>query len=363
MEKNLPLVKVSVAIITYNQVDLIGRAIDSVLVQITDFDYEILIGDDFSTDGTRDVIRQYARDYPGRIEPVLHQSHLGRGGLLNAMETLSHAKGSYLLILDGDDYWTDSNKLRKQVDFLDSHPDYVMCFHNAVMEYDDGSAPGLLNDETVFCTYTLDDLIGPEQVWFMATSSVMFRNVIAKYPPWFLNVPMGDIPRYILLARHGKIGYLPEPMSVYFVNRQGFSNTIKQFRPEVLRSHIAMYKALRKELPEQYERKISMHIGKYYRLLLETENQDSFFVRVKWALGYCIAARPAAAESRRMIRDRVLPSHVVKLYSFFAICLYRLRSSAFPFRRKLSSGVEDPDTVRKPLVREEEEVDATAALK
>ncbi|RPI20802.1 MAG: glycosyltransferase, partial [Actinobacteria bacterium] len=126
--------KVSVSLTTYNQRRTIAQAIDSVLVQETSFPVEILVGEDESSDGTRDIVLDYARRYPhihvllNRREDVITID--GRPtGRWNFANNLRHVRGQYVALLEGDDYWTSPHKLQKQADFLDAFPDCALCFH------------------------------------------------------------------------------------------------------------------------------------------------------------------------------------------------------------------------------------------
>ena len=116
---------VSIAIITYNQEKYIRNAIESVLMQERDFDMEILVGDDGSSDQTPEILREYADRYPGLFRLELHKKNVG--ATRNSQDIYSKAKGKYLALLEGDDYWTDAEKLQKQVDFLETNPKYVGC--------------------------------------------------------------------------------------------------------------------------------------------------------------------------------------------------------------------------------------------
>lgn len=122
--------KVSVSIITYNHVNYIAQAIESVLKQQVDFTYEIIIGDDYSTDGTQKILQHYQKKYPDIIQLVLHpKRYEGVPGRLNNITNLYSCRGQYVALLDGDDYWISENKLQTQVDFLDQNPDYTLAFH------------------------------------------------------------------------------------------------------------------------------------------------------------------------------------------------------------------------------------------
>jgi glycosyltransferase involved in cell wall biosynthesis len=322
------MTKVSVTILTYNQAAFIGKTIESALNQVTDFEYEILVGDDFSTDGARDIILDYQRRYPGKVKPVLHPHNLGQNGLLNTLETLKIAQGQYIAALDGDDYWTNPHKLQKQVDFMDAHPDYSACFHNAFITYEDGSPTEVVNPDDQKAVIGVDDLIGEEEIWFMATSAVMFRNGLMYYPDWFMKSTSGDIPRYVILAKQGPIGYLPEIMSVYRKNKAGASFRDHYRDARFLRNRIMMYSGINQETDYKYDRKLRRNIARYYRMLLDARQYNqSYFRRAGLALHYLYLKTPPATEVREVARDYVLPRWLVRTYSFFALLPHRLRET------------------------------------
>ena len=119
--------RLSVAMITYNHERFIAQALESVLAQRVNFDYEIIVGEDCSTDGTRAIVMDFHRRYPGGIVPLLREKNIG--GARNIELTLAACRGHYLAMSEGDDYWTCEDKLQRQVDFLDANPDYAICCH------------------------------------------------------------------------------------------------------------------------------------------------------------------------------------------------------------------------------------------
>ena len=120
--------KVSVLTITYNHEKYIAQAIESVLIQEVNFDYELVIGEDCSTDKTREIVIDYQRKYPHKIRLLLNEKNLGMHR--NFAQTYHACRGQYIAVLEGDDFWTSPHKLQKQVDFLDNNPDFAICFHN-----------------------------------------------------------------------------------------------------------------------------------------------------------------------------------------------------------------------------------------
>ncbi len=211
---------ISVWMGAFNHESFIAKAIDSVLMQQTDFDVEIVIGEDCSIDSTRKIILDYNDKYPGKFKLLLPEKNLGMIPIVKATYPL--CTGKYIAWLDGDDYWTDPLKLQKQVNFLEAHPDFVMCFHNVSIldqinhTYAEKEHPKYFNtDESLsidhFCYYNP-----------VAACSVVHRNVLPKeLPGWFYQLAFPDLAFYFLLAEKGKIQYLGENMGVYRVHEEG----------------------------------------------------------------------------------------------------------------------------------------------
>jgi glycosyltransferase involved in cell wall biosynthesis len=236
--------KLNIVMITYNHERFIGQAIESVLAQKVNFDYEIVIGEDCSTDGTRAVILDFQRRYPDRIVVLLRERNIG--AMRNFAETIAACRGHYLAILEGDDYWTCTNKLQKQVDFLDAHPDWAVCCSRAEVRNECDPHSGTLRAQTgaVFparpdstCpegpdvsgllpvapqaagTYTLEDLLRGN---FIPTCTVMYRwGSLPRFPPWFFRSSLGDLPLHAMVAGERKIELLDDCMAVYRIHPGG----------------------------------------------------------------------------------------------------------------------------------------------
>lgn len=136
---------VTVVITTYNQEHYIRKAIDSVLAQKTDFDFEVYITEDYGTDGTRAILQEYAAKYPERIRLNLREKNVGISR--NWYEGLCAAKGEFVCTLEGDDWWRDESKLQKQADFLRGHPEYLAVSHTLLLTDDEGNTYGTLPDD------------------------------------------------------------------------------------------------------------------------------------------------------------------------------------------------------------------------
>jgi glycosyltransferase involved in cell wall biosynthesis len=210
---------VSVCILSYNHENYIKQCLDSILEQQTNFDFEILLGEDASTDGTRKICIEYAAKYPKKIRLFLHHREnniaIGRQptGRFNFLYNLFSAHGKYIALCDGDDYWTDPLKLQKQVDFLEANKEHVLCFHNIQILEPDGK---LVED---YITNVPEHYETQETLAklgnYIHTPSVLFRNIIEEYPAEFQDSPLGDYFLYMTLVTHGKIQHLNESMAVY----------------------------------------------------------------------------------------------------------------------------------------------------
>jgi glycosyltransferase involved in cell wall biosynthesis len=201
--------KVSVVILTYNHEKWITQAVESVLMQETNFDLEITIVEDCSTDGTRELVVDFQRRFPEHIGLKLSEEN--GEYRKNLAAAFLESSGRYIAQLDGDDYWTSPHKLQKQADYLDVHPECVMSFHNVKVFDEDGTAdPWYLNSSAQEEITGLEDLL---VVNYIASCSPMLRQgVVKEFPEWYYTAAWADWPLYLLHAQHGKIGYLDEVM-------------------------------------------------------------------------------------------------------------------------------------------------------
>lgn len=326
------MIKVSVCVVTYNHEKFVPKMLDSLLMQETTFEYEIVVGDDCSRDNTVAILKEYQSRYPDKIRLLLQSKNLGLNGKYNALNTFANAKGEYIAQFDGDDYLTSPHKLQKQVEMMDANPHYSASYHNAMAIYDDNSAPSHLVNTLTKPEVTVDDLIGEDELCFIATSSLMFRREdFAKNPdPEWTNLSTsGDIPRNIMLASRGPIGYIDEVMSVYRKNRGGASFADNHYGADFLFNRIQMYSNINKEFNYKYDAVLQKNIATYYyKLLFSKEYGDSYWPRARYALKYISLAQPSQQKKREIIRDFVLPPFAMKIYSFLALSLYNLKTKS-----------------------------------
>ena len=215
--------KVSVVCTAFNHERYLAEALESFVCQKTDFPFEILVNDDASTDGTAAILRDYAARYPALIRPVFQEKNLYSQGV-NLYDAVLYplARGEYIALCEGDDRWTDPQKLQLQADFLDSHPDYSACVHNTVAHTIDGSAPDLvLFEEGMDRDVPFEQVIHGMSHAFH-TSSIMARRDFLLHPPAFREAAFHhgftDYAVGVWLTLKGKVRFLDRCMSVYNIN-------------------------------------------------------------------------------------------------------------------------------------------------
>jgi len=212
---------VAIECFTFNHNPYIRDALNGFVMQKTTFPFVAIVHDDASTDGTADIIREFAEKYPDTIKPIYeteNQYSKQDGALHRIMQEAITATGAkYIALCEGDDYWTDPNKLQKQANFLESHPDYSMCFHNATVHYENKSKPDhpFANLETR--EYQIEENIDH---WIVPTASIVYRKEVL-FSKWFQAVKastrfvVGDNPLIRSCGMTGKLYAFADTMSVY----------------------------------------------------------------------------------------------------------------------------------------------------
>ncbi|WP_295464944.1 glycosyltransferase [uncultured Pseudomonas sp.] len=198
---------VSIVCLTFNHRDFIGQAIDGFLMQETDFPFEILINDDASTDGTRDILQAYAQRYPRLIRLILQQENQYAQGKPYGMPVFQQARGDYIAYCEGDDYWTDPRKLQLQVDFLERNRDYALTFHASYAFNSQGIVNPQRFDGRDHYDRSQTEL---KQALPLSTLTACFRNVLRGLPPELETAALMDIVWWSLLGAHGKGKFLAE---------------------------------------------------------------------------------------------------------------------------------------------------------
>ncbi|WP_417857399.1 glycosyltransferase family 2 protein [Xanthomarina gelatinilytica] len=219
---------VSVVVSTYNHHKYIDDCLKGILMQQTTFHFEIILGEDESNDGTREICLTYAEKHPDKIKLFLRSRkdviYISGNptGRYNFLENLKASTGKYIALCEGDDYWTDPLKLQKQVDFMEACPNFSLTFHNAIVVKDEKQIKQNMHENLDKDVFYTQDLL---KQWFIPTASILFRNYKDfVLPDWFANCSSGDIALLLLLSLNGPFKYYNEPMSVYRLQQAGISN-------------------------------------------------------------------------------------------------------------------------------------------
>ena len=265
--------KLSIIVPTFNHGNFIAQMFDGALRQETNFDFDIIVGDDASLDNNALIIKEYVQKYPNKIKAFLHPENLGPieprelGGKNNVGFLFKQCKSEYIALCEGDDFWTDTLKLQKQVDFLDNNPDYSLCHHQLEIVYEDNSPSHFFNLDTQQDTSTIRDLLADNN-WFVGTASTVFRNVFTHgMPDWWWKTASGDLGIFIEVARAGKIKYLPEIMGIYRKHSGGMTNIHTPQNKFFITNRKEMFQKLDSYLGFQYSEILSKTILRYEKEL------------------------------------------------------------------------------------------------
>jgi glycosyltransferase involved in cell wall biosynthesis len=252
---------VDVAIVTYNHQPYIRVALESVLAQETSFPVRIIVGDDASTDGTQEIIREFCQNFPNRITAIFHDRNLGvihpdRIGF----KVLRACTGKYVAMLDGDDYWTDPEKLQIQADYLESHPECSICHHAVQYQYEDNRRAPTRRPKYTKSVTTLFDLLGCTN--YIHTAAALYRReCLPEIPAWLAKLPLGDWPMWCLLGQAGDYGFIDRMMSVYRVRHySSWSHQSAIFRIDAT---MQMFRELRERLDPKYSVRIANTLARF----------------------------------------------------------------------------------------------------
>ncbi len=263
---------VSVCMITYNHEPFIREAIEGVLMQQTSFPIELVIGEDCSTDRTREICLEYKEKYPDKIKFLLNEKNLGM--MPNFIQTLNACTGKYIALCEGDDYWTDKLKLQKQVDFLEGNEEYVMAYHDAKVIDEAGE---IISEAKLPCDFKqeLHEIELKKGTW-VPTLSICFRNVIKSFPKEMLKVVNGDTFLISLLGQFGKGKLIYDIQPGYYRVHKGgvWSEKGKLYK---LSSSINTFRYLKK----YFKKKGDLEVADYYDSFAKNLADRHIFETVK----------------------------------------------------------------------------------
>ncbi len=283
MDKNDCLV--SILCTAYNHEQYIRSALESFVSQKTGFAFEVLVNDDASSDGTAAIIREYEEKYPDIIRPFYQKENQFSKGIGYIYENIfyPHARGKYFAFCEGDDYWTDESKLQRQVDFLESHPDYSACVHNTTLHYCNGSRPDELlipgrGDHEVLYENVIH---GPIDAYH--TSSLMARREIIVQTPDFYRAAtahgFADYAWALLLRLKGGIWFIDRSMSVYrlFSNQAAWTSGVDRQYDKLrgfVQGKVEMLRAFLPHAPAEVRPRVEQEILEREFELMYIEGRD-----------------------------------------------------------------------------------------
>jgi glycosyltransferase involved in cell wall biosynthesis len=309
---------VSIIMITYQHGLFLKQAIEGVLMQKTNFDFKLFIGDDYPTEESITIVEAFLKDFPTKIAYLKREINLGPQP--NFLDLYARTEGSkYIALCEGDDFWTDPLKLQKQVDFLEQNDDFSLVFHETEVQFHQAKqAAYWLNKDIEKDVFTIKDLVGEDEIWFMATTSTCYRrSSVGVFPTWFYQSKSGDIPMQILTARYGKIKFLNEPMAVYRKHFGGVSLTDHTDDEAFLRNRIMMYSELNRETGFEFNQLFRKNIARYYRMMLDAKQyQDSYFRRLGIALKYLDLASPSSEIKSEILKNYIVPKWTLNVSRF-----------------------------------------------
>lgn len=229
-------VLVSIQCFVYNHEKFLRQCLEGFVMQKTNFKFEAIVHDDVSTDGSVDIIKEYAHNYPNIIKPIFEEEnqYSKHDGSLDRIVDKA-CSGKYIAYCEGDDYWIDPFKLQKQVDYLETHPDCIMCFHNAIVIFSDTDAPSyIFNKLSSSRNVELKELL---EAWIVPTASMMFRREIRdNFPEWSKQIYSSDLTTSLVCFSKGKVYSMKDVMSCYRKTYHTTSST-SQFESKALFVH------------------------------------------------------------------------------------------------------------------------------
>ena len=274
MESQINDIIVSIHCLAYNHVDYIRQCLDGFMMQKTNFRFEAIVHDDASTDGTAEIIKEYAEKYPDIIKPILEKENVYSKHIPGLLTKIMDEKcsGKYIAICEGDDYWIDPLKLQKQVDYMEAHPECAMtCTRTKLYSEKEKryyaeqycrKKDGIIN---------LVDIVNRTGLYISTCSIIYRREIMRDYPDYCKKCRVGDYPLQIYCAMKGTVFYFDKAMSVYrrdnpnsWMGQQDWGR-LSAKRLEIIQSRVKMLKGFMHDFPrcqKIFEEKIADEINR-----------------------------------------------------------------------------------------------------
>jgi len=280
---------VTVRMLTYNHEPYLRKAIESILMQEVDFEYEIIISDDASTDKTQEIIKGYKELYPDRVITILRKENLGP--TRNGYDSRLMARGKYLACLEGDDFWIDKNKLKKQVDFLERHPRYIGCAHN-YLRVDEEGIPVKMRYPSLKCynrDFTMHDFLRGKANRLLQSATLVYKNIYKDTKTDFsifykAHRMIGDGTTLSLLLDRGDMYLFPDKMTAHRVKRKPdacnavsiMSRNPLEYTKSVLKYANTLEDYFNNKYNFNFTRRIGIDFSSYKYRLLTSEEKEEF---------------------------------------------------------------------------------------
>lgn len=274
---------VSVVVITYNHEKYVRQALDSILSQKTNFKFEILVGDDCSNDSTPEILKQYQEKFPDTVHAFLREKNLG--ATRNLYETTRFCKGKYIASCEGDDFWTDENKLQCQIDFMESHSEYIGCVHPITVVDENGNK---LKDNTlkwidnsksnVFSIKDYKGLYVPGHGVTMVKKNLFLEDGFSGDLIYKADRNIADRTIALLWLERGDFYVMDKPMASYRKVDYGDNLTSKLYRKNLNKIKMDYEYTLNLE---RYANEHNIDAG------FEYHKKELFFKSIVWAVIHC----------------------------------------------------------------------------
>ena len=312
---------VSICCLAFNHEPYIREALEGFLMQKTDFPIEVLIHDDASTDGTASVIREYEERFPDIIKPIYQTENQYSKGIKNISGVFNfpRAKGKYIAMCEGDDYWTDPYKLQKQIDFLEQNPGCTLCFHSAkIVTVDRTVTDGRMRP------YSSDRKVSPEEIidkpsGYAMCSMVFPARIMQNLPDYYLNCPIGDIPMQLMMAAEGWGYYFDQDMGAYRVGVSGsWTNAMKEGD---YKGKQERYCHQMRQMYEEFDRETG---GRFHQVAMHAADRLEYLTKVNTKQ----YREVLAPENRAFYRELNFRTRFFIRFEVMAPGLYRLLQKA-----------------------------------
>ncbi len=283
---------VSIKCLVYNHEPFLRQCLDGFVMQRTNFPFHAIVHDDASTDNSAAIIREYAEKYPDIIKPIYQteNQYSKRDGTIRRLMNAA-CTGKYIAICEGDDYWTDPLKLQKQVDFMENHPDYSMCFHSVKKIWNTPDYSGEIFTDVEDRDYTgIENFIDCKST----TNSVLYRasvyesELYNEYCEELAKYPFSDTILWLYIAAHGKLRGMSDRMSVYNRHPQGISYSWSSSIP-LFKKLIEFYERVPEVFGKEYARAAKYQIDCYMRNCIRLSlSRRRYFSAINFLLSFFV---------------------------------------------------------------------------